>query len=80
MHTPSNTTFSFYVVNAESKTMGATVHAEDAAAFASMLGDGAAVTTPMGAILWTEGDEDFSAADSYDGAAEIILKRAQGVA
>jgi len=51
---------------------------EDAAAFASFLGDGATVRY-RGAIVWTEGKNgDGFAGESYDAAAETMIARVKG--
>jgi hypothetical protein len=65
----------FFVVNARGLFMGATVHAEDAAALVALLGDGATVRCNVDSILWSEGSEAFPAGESYDAAAEVMLKR-----
>ena len=44
-----------------------------AAAVAGMTGDG--VVKFNGRIVWREGKENLEAADSWDGAAEIMFKR-----
>lgn len=54
----------------------------DAAAFVAMLGDGAYVSwSPNSprqyALVWVEGMENWSASQSYDGAAELMIKRVE---
>ena len=39
--------------------------------------DGGTVRLNHGRILWREGAEEFSAAESYDGAAIVIYQRAE---
>ena len=60
--------------NADGDLMAITKHAEDAAAFVALIGDGATVRNG-GKVLWTEGAEDIPAAESYDAAASTILER-----
>lgn len=66
----------FEVFNSGGERLAATVHAEDAAAFAALLGDGATVRDACSrALLWTEGAESQSAGDGYDAAAEVMHHR-----
>lgn len=65
----------FFICNHVGRFMGATVHAEDAAAMVALLGEGATVRCNVDSILWTEGSERELASESYDGAAEIMLER-----
>lgn len=62
------------VYNADAKRIAMFVHAEDAAAFVGIIGDGATVRHGR-RIVWREGSEDESAAESYDGAAERMRDR-----
>jgi len=48
---------------------------EDAAALIAVLGDGAILSRKGGRILWAEGYENTSAADSYDAVAQIVCDR-----
>lgn len=48
--------------------------AEDAAALVSILGDGTTIRRDE-IVLWTEGSESESAAESYDNTAEIVRGR-----
>lgn len=50
-------------------------YAEDAAALCVIQNKGT-VRYGHNKIVWVEGHEDFSAGDSYQGAAEIMFKRA----
>jgi hypothetical protein len=54
-------------------------YAEDAARFVGGQ-DGYTVTGRRGLVLWTEGEEELSAFESYDRAASIMLDRAEGKA
>ncbi len=58
------------------KHIASCTHAEDAAALVAIGGgrilDGAWPGRPC---VWTEGAEDFSAGESYDRAAEVMLRR-----
>lgn len=49
----------------------------DAAAFTSILGDGASVRSGHNKkfTVWTEGSENFRAGESYDRAGELIAER-----
>lgn len=53
------------------------VYYEDAAAFVAFLGSGATVRIGENIVVWHEGHEDESAAESYDGAALIMEARAR---
>ena len=50
---------------------------EDAAALAGIYGDGAEIRDGHNkrSTIWREGHEEFSAGESYDGAAQIMLDR-----
>jgi hypothetical protein len=50
-------------------------HADNAAAFVAVIGEDATVRYGHNTILWREGAEAFSASESYDGAADIMLGR-----
>jgi hypothetical protein len=52
-------------------------YAEDAAAMAALLGDGATITYRLGPVLWREGSESFSASESYDQCRDAMLERRQ---
>jgi len=68
-------TLRFKVYNTAKEYIAAFKYLEDAAAFCTILGDGATIRDGHKTILWTEGKEAFSAADSYDQAAEIMSQR-----
>jgi len=53
------------------------VHLEDAAALVALYGDGAQVRDghTKKSTLWTEGAEQISAGESYDGAAAVMRSR-----
>lgn len=57
----------------DGKYIGCTKYAEDAAALVNV--SGGVVKHEHRTVLWTEGSEDFSAGESYDGAAEIMERR-----
>lgn len=67
--------FKVYIGN---EYVAACKHAEHAAAVVGASGTG---TVRAGHAkrdtLWTEGEEEFSASESWDGAADIILRRLQ---
>ena len=66
----------FSVYNSETEWTGDFRHGEDAAAFVALLGNDAIITdAKTGSILWTEGDELFSASESYDRCAETLESR-----
>lgn len=68
----------FRIYNPEGECVGATLYAEDAAMFAGMLGNGSKVCSPRGVRIWTEGEESFSAEESYDNAADVMRGRMYG--
>jgi hypothetical protein len=53
---------------------GETVYAEDAAAFVAFLGEGATISNGPH-LLWTEGEEDQPASESYDHVANVVHTR-----
>lgn len=55
-------------------------YAEDAAAFVSITGGNVREGHRAARTVWREGAEKFSAAESYDAAAEIMHERADGFA
>lgn len=67
----------YKIYTSENEYIGCCKYLEDAALFVCSLGAGATVRDGHAKrhIIWTEGAEDFSAIDSYDGAAEIMRKR-----
>lgn len=65
-----------YKVHSPSGTyVGEAVFGELAAAMVAVLGDGSTVRTAGGQVVWREGAEEFSANESYDGAAEVMHGR-----
>jgi hypothetical protein len=60
----------------DGETRGRIVYAEDAAAFVAILGQGAKVYS-NGRLVWSEGEEAQSAAESYDVASEVMRSRAE---
>jgi len=70
-----NRPLNWKVYNGEGELMGATHHAEDAAALVAIIGEDAAVKYGR-LVVWNEGLEDFGASESYDAAAEIMCNRA----
>lgn len=64
-----------YRIFVDNKLRAAVAHAEDAAAFVAVLGDGAEIRVNR-KVVWREGSEAFSAGTSYDSAAEVIWARA----
>lgn len=66
----------FAVHNNQGDRVALIKHAEDAAAFVAIQGDGATVRH-NGRVVWSEGSETESAGESYDGAATIMHKRAR---
>lgn len=61
--------------DADGKYEGAVKHAEMAAALVSVLGVGATVRHRHRHIVWREGAEEISAAESYDFAAGLMIER-----
>ena len=65
------------IFNPAGEYIGCVKHFEDAAILVSNYGDGAEVR--MGhskkEMIWREGDEAFPAAESFDGAREVMLDR-----
>ena len=50
-------------------------HAEDAACLVALYGDGATIRFEHYRFVWSEGEEDQPAQDSYDFVAEVCQKR-----
>jgi hypothetical protein len=65
----------FTIYDAQGQYLGRVKHAEDAAALVSVHGPGARVKWKHGPVLWREGKEEFSAAESYDLAGHRMLMR-----
>ena len=63
------------VYDSQGQYEAACKHVEIAAGIASILGDGTTVRYGHRMIVWTEGQEEFSAGQSYDGAGAIMLER-----
>lgn len=59
--------------------LGCLKRAEDAAAVASLYGDGAQVRYGHDLVVWTEGKEHVMAENSYDLAAETIYGRVENI-
>lgn len=66
---------SFKVYDRKKEFVASCKFAEDAAILAGINGDGYAVKYQHGVTLWREGQEAFSAATSYDGAAKVMWER-----
>lgn len=70
----------YKIYSADGLLMGSARYGEDAAAFVGNLGAGAKVKNArVNRIVWAEGKEEISAADSYDQAAEIMRKRVYAI-
>ena len=65
----------FKVYDADGSYQAACKNTALAAAVVALLGDGATVRYQHKRVLWTEGEEDAPAGDSYDLAAETMLGR-----
>lgn len=65
------------IFNPQGDYIGCVKHYEDAACLVAMYGPGAQVRHGHSKrnTLWTEGHEAFPAAESYDGAGEIMRQR-----
>lgn len=63
------------VLNPRGDVIAYIKHAEDAAALVGSLGEHNKIFHRK-QLVWHEGHEKFSASESYDGAAEIMLQRA----
>lgn len=70
----SRADLNFRVYNQDRQIVGALRWAEDAAALAGSMGAGTTIRI-ANKLVWHEGREKFSAAESYDGAAIIMLDR-----
>ena len=65
------------VYNASKEYIAACKYSEDAAALVSCNGEGGTIRHGHGKVLWTEGAESFSAGDSYDETARVVMERHQ---
>ncbi len=63
------------VYRADGVYMASCKEPEAAAALASLYSDGAKVKHDHRLVVWTEGEEEVRAGESYDRAAEIMLQR-----
>lgn len=70
----------YRVQNPQGVEIAQCVHAEDAAALVALYGDGATIRARMGTRdyvrLWTEGEEEIPAGESYDQVRETCTARA----
>lgn len=65
----------WHIFNDQGEHVATCKYAEDAAAFVSITGNGATVKSVYDEVLWTEGKENHSAGESYDGTASILHAR-----
>lgn len=65
----------FKVYSASGEYIGCAKYAEEAAALVALRGDGATVRLDHKHVVWTEGQEDQSAGESYDYAAGVMYER-----
>lgn len=65
----------FKIFNPQKQYIAACKHLEDAAALAALNGNGATIRDGHSLVVWKEGFEEFSAAESYDRVAEIAWER-----
>jgi hypothetical protein len=65
----------FKVYNPAGEYVGATKHAEDAACLVALHGDGAQIKHRAYGVVWNEGRETISAAESYDGVTGTVWAR-----
>jgi len=61
-----------YKLFKDKEYVGSAKYLGDAAMFVAALGEGAVVKWGHNKVIWTEGRETIDAAESYDGAAEIM--------
>lgn len=66
--------FSFFAFDDNEVLYAGFIHAEDAALYVGGQ-DGFTIQNTDKKILWTEGSETFSASESYDRAADVMLSR-----
>jgi hypothetical protein len=64
----------FKIHNPSGEYIASCKHLEDAAAIVGNYGDGATIKDG-GRVVWREGREAFSAAESYDGVRETVWER-----
>ena len=65
----------FKVYSSTGEYLASCKYPEDAAALIAALGDGTTIRYKHGATVWTEGNEEFPASESYDFVAEKVLER-----
>lgn len=65
----------FKVYAANGDCIAACKFADDAAVLVSARGEGATIRLTPSMIVWNEGREGFSAGESYDRVAEVVLMR-----
>ena len=63
------------VYSPQGEYVAACKHLEDAAALVALYGSGASISEGHGKKLWTEGQEDQPAGESYDHVRETVLSR-----
>lgn len=64
-----------YKIYAGKEYVASVKYLEDAAALAAFRGDGTTVRFGHSTLLWTEGQEEIPAGESFDRAANIMRKR-----
>ena len=67
----------YKVLNPAGEWIASCRHGEDAANLAGANGDGSKIKDKFAGIVWTEGKEAFSAANSWDGCAHVMIERAR---
>ena len=65
----------FKVYNSRGEYIAACKHVEDAAMIVAGHGEGATIRHQHGPILWSEGEEDMTAGESYDHVAQVCADR-----
>lgn len=65
----------FKIYNAGGEYVAACEYAEESACLVALLGEGAEIRDGHKDVVWREGHEEQSAAQSYDFVAETIWKR-----
>lgn len=63
------------VYSSDGEYIGCVKNAEDAACLVALRGDGAKVRYDHSFVVWNEGHEDQPAGESYDFAADVMLRR-----
>ena len=65
----------YHILTSGEEHVASTIHGEEAACLVAFLGEGAKICDCWFDVVWEEGQEEFSASESYDRVVEVITSR-----